>query len=286
MEWYNDFTINLSWLGIVAGAIALLALALGAWSWWSGRKRTASLEQTLADADTERQQQRAQLAKLQEDVARQQEAQSREQMAMAHLRTYQDSLLLAAQDLQSKLFNILRLHLFRNFYFDGSFSEKEYAVENTLYVIAEYLCWVEIIRREHQFLTNVQEQQSRKMMDYAGVITQLFLTSGLPSTFRVFRGEQRAIGEIMLTAADSSLAQYEPIGYAAFLNMRKDEDFSRWFRQLRMDIDDLANGGGSTERLVRVQNALIDLIDSLDPGYVKVPQDIRAKVQPSEVSLP
>jgi hypothetical protein len=78
-------------------------------------------------------------------------------MAMVHLRTYQDSLLRAAQDLQTKLFNILRLHLFRNFYFDGSFSEKEYAVENTLYVVAEYLCWVEIIRLERQFLTDAQE---------------------------------------------------------------------------------------------------------------------------------
>jgi hypothetical protein len=219
-------------------------------------------------------------------VARQQEAESREQMAMAHLRTYQDSLLRAAQDLQTKLFNILRLHLFRNFYFDGSFSEKEYAVENTLYVIAEYLCWVEIIRREHQFLTNVQEQQNRKMMDYIGLVTQLFLTSGLPSTFRVFRGEQRAIGAIMLTPPNSSSARHEPIGYATFLKMRKDEDFSRWFRQLRMDIDDLANGGGGAERLVRLQNALIGLIDSLDPGYAKVPQDIRSKVQTSEVSLP
>jgi hypothetical protein len=68
--------------------------------------------------------------------------------------------------------------------------------------------------------------------------------------------------------------------------MRKDEDFSRWFRQLRMDIDGLANGGGGAERLVRLQNALIDLIDSLDPGYAKAPQDIRSKVQTSEVSLP
>jgi hypothetical protein len=90
----------------------------------------------------------------------------------------------------------------------------------------------------------------------------------------------------MLTAPDFKVARREPIGYAAFLKMRKDEDFSPWFRQLRMDIDDLANGGGSAERLVRLQNALIDLIDSLDPGYAKVPQDIRSKVQASEVSLP
>jgi hypothetical protein len=145
---------------------------------------------------------------------------------------------------------------------------------------------VEIIRREAQFLTDIQERQNRRMMDYVGVVTQLFLTSGLPSTFRVFRGEQRAIGEIMLAAPDPNSARRESIGYASFLKMRKDEDFSRWFRQLRMDIDDLANAGGSAERLVRLQNALVDLIDCLDPGYDKVPQDIRSKVQTSEVSLP
>jgi hypothetical protein len=29
MEWYKDFTVNLSWLGIVAGTIAVVALGWG-----------------------------------------------------------------------------------------------------------------------------------------------------------------------------------------------------------------------------------------------------------------
>jgi hypothetical protein len=90
----------------------------------------------------------------------------------------------------------------------------------------------------------------------------------------------------MMTSTDHNSNRREPIGYAYFLKMRKDEEFSRWFRKLRMDIDDLANGGGNADRLVRLQNALVDLIDILDPDYARVPQNIRGKVQMSEVSLP
>jgi hypothetical protein len=286
MEWYKDFTANLSWLGIVAGTIAVVALGWGVWWWRASRKRVEALEKVLAGANATAEQQQAQIASLHEAVAAQQQAQNRENIALALLRTYQDSLLQAAQDLQSKLFNILRLHLLRNFYFDGSFSEKEYSVENTLYVVSGYLCWVEVIRREVQFLSAAQEQQSQRMMQSLGNVAEVFLTSSLPATFRIFRGEQRAIGEIMMTSTDHNSNRREPIGYASFLKMRKDEEFSRWFRKLRMDIDDLANGGGNADRLVRLQNALVDLIDILDPDYARVPQNIRGKVQMSEVSLP
>jgi hypothetical protein len=286
MEWYKDFTVNLSWLGIVAGTIAVVALGWGVWWWRASRKRVEALEKALAGANATAEQQQAQIASLHEAVAAQQQTQSRENIALALLRTYQDSLLQAAQDLQSKLFNILRLHLLRNFYFDGSFSEKEYSVENTLYVVSGYLCWVEVIRREVQFLSAAQEQQSQRMMQSLGNVAEVFLTSSLPATFRIFRGEQRAIGEIMMTSTDHNSNRREPIGYASFLKMRKDEEFSRWFRKLRMDIDDLANGGGNADRLVRLQNALVDLIDILDPDYARVPQNIRGKVQMSEVSLP
>jgi hypothetical protein len=286
MEWYKDFTVNLSWLGIVAGTIAVVALGWGVWWWRASRKRVEALEKALAGANATAEQQQAQIASLHEAVAAQQQTQSRENIALALLRTYQDSLLQAAQDLQSKLFNILRLHLLRNCYFDGSFSEKEYSVENTLYVVSGYLCWVEVIRREVQFLSAAQEQQSQRMMQSLGNVAEVFLTSSLPATFRIFRGEQRAIGEIMMTSTDHNSNRREPIGYASFLKMRKDEEFSRWFRKLRMDIDDLANGGGNADRLVRLQNALVDLIDILDPEYARVPQNIRGKVQMSEVSLP
>jgi hypothetical protein len=286
MEWYKDFTANLSWLGIVAGTIAVVALGWGVWWWRASRKRVEALEKALAGANATAEQQQVQIAGLHEAVAAQQQAQNRENIALALLRTYQDSLLQAAQDLQSKLFNTLRLHLLRNFYFDGSFSEKEYSVENTLYVVSGYLCWVEVIRREVQFLSAAQEQQSQRMMQSLGNVAEVFLTSSLPATFRIFRGEQRAIGEIMMTSTDHNSNRREPIGYAYFLKMRKDEEFSRWFRKLRMDIDDLANGGGNADRLVRLQNALVDLIDILDPDYARVPQNIRGKVQMSEVSLP
>jgi hypothetical protein len=90
----------------------------------------------------------------------------------------------------------------------------------------------------------------------------------------------------MMTSTEHNSDRREPIGYAAFLKMRKDEGFSRWFRKLRMDIDDLADGGGNADRLVRLQNALADLIDILDPGYAPGPQNVRGEVHMSEMLLP
>ena len=68
--------------------------------------------------------------------------------------------------------------------------------------------------------------------------------------------------------------------------MQDEPAFSRWFRKLRGDIDELARGGGNHERLVRLQNALVDLVGYLDPKGLKCPMDRRDKVPVEDVSIP
>ncbi|HEU0020100.1 MAG TPA: hypothetical protein VFR55_00275 [Dehalococcoidia bacterium] len=82
---------------------------------------------------------------------------------------------------------------------NGTEVEQEYTIENTLYVIAGYLGWVEIIRREVQFIDLGSDEVNLTLIGLTDSISEAFLSSELPGPFRIFQGEQRAIGEIMMT---------------------------------------------------------------------------------------
>jgi len=277
------------WVAIVAGVFAIGNVVLSYWLKTSSDRRAGELETELSQERDERQQQhQTQIVRLQDELEQRREQQSRAYVAQELMRTYQDPLLRSAIDLQSKFFNILTLHLLDKFYNNGTEVEKEYALDNTLYVIAEYLGWVEIVRREVQFIELGNDEKNRALVHLIDSISQSFLDSQLPQTFRIFRGEQRAIGELMMTYLPSDEGPYrrECIGYATFLEFQGKPDFSRWFRKLRDDIDELAKGHGDPVRLVSLHNNLIDLIGYLDPEGLKCPTDRRARVLVDEVSIP
>ena len=244
------------------------------------------MQRGLTQETQERQQQyQVQIVRLQDELEQRREQQSRAYVAQELMRTYHDPMLRSAIDLQSKLFNILKLHLLDKWYNNGTEVEKEYAIENTLYVIAEYLGWKEIVRREVQYIDLGNDEENRDLVLLIDSISESFLRNDLPEPFRIFRGEQRAIGELMMTSEDGPNRR-ECIGYARFLEMQETMTFSRWFRKLRSDIDELAEGRGDPGRLVDLQNALIDLIGNLDPEGLKYPMDRRAGVTTGEVVIP
>src|SRR5688572_12640357 len=74
---------------------------------------------------------------------------------------YRDPLLQASFDLQSRIYNIAEQGFLRRHYLEDSEASREYACENTLYVLAEYLGWVEILRREVRFLELGDEVANR-----------------------------------------------------------------------------------------------------------------------------
>ena len=119
------------------------------------------------------------------------------------------------------------------YYVHGDASERAYAVDNTLYVVGEFFAWIEIVRREVQFLDLGAEMSSKRLIDQIDEIRSTFSRDDLAPVFKVFRGEQRAIGEIMSTGLPSvpnfSGPRSESIGYASFADRRKDPDFSKWF---------------------------------------------------------
>jgi hypothetical protein len=104
-------------------------------------------------------------------------------------------------------------------------------------------------------------------------------------TFRVFRGEQRAIGEVMAVPVPDRPGSHECLGYASFVARQDDPAFSRWFAKLRADLAVLADDlEGRGERVAALQSALMDLIDFLDPGMLHFPQHFRQKIGPDPSS--
>ena len=111
-------------------------------------------------------------------------------------------------------------------------------------------------------------------------ICNLFLDSRLGKVLRIFRGDQRAIGELMITNNKYANSAY-CLGYAKFIQRAQDEDFKYWFNPLREQLDILSTDEleNNTERLQQLQHALVDLMDFLDPNYLRHPQERRNKIE-------
>ena len=65
---------------------------------------------------------------------------------------YREPLLRAASDLQSRIYDIVGQKFLACHLQQGGPADQEYACRNTMFVFAEYLGWVEILRRGVQFL--------------------------------------------------------------------------------------------------------------------------------------
>jgi hypothetical protein len=80
-----------------------------------------------------------------------------------------------------------------------------------------------------------------------------------PRALRLFRGEQRAIGELMMIPTDDPVsARHESMGYVQFCaRLGSDAAFAQWFQRLRDDIDAIAVDKRSEHsRLIILQNRL------------------------------
>jgi len=194
---------------------------------------------------------------------------------------YRTPLLHAAFDLQTRLYNIGKKDFLAWSYLgEGPEQQKEYAATNTLYLIAQYLCYSEIIRRGVLFLDPIDRKRQKSLMEAAGRVQQAFATTEIDDeALRLFRGEQRAIGETMLV--ESSMAtpnspRWDCMGYAEFVKRLPEPEVGRWFATLRHSIEVLASDpGGHRRRLVELQRFLLDLVALLDPQCEQVPSRLR-----------
>jgi hypothetical protein len=199
---------------------------------------------------------------------------------------YRDPLLAAVFDLQSRLYNIVAQDFLEHYVRRerGGESARQYAVENTLHLLAEYLAWVEIIRREIQFLDLGEELANRRWVQALERVRDVLARDDIDPVLRVFRGEQRAIGETMtvvLKDSDSGRVR-ESLGYAEFVARRREPCFARWFGKLEADLNTLASEPAEhLDRAVLLQHSLIDVLDVLDEECSRFPAERRSRLTTS-----
>lgn len=188
---------------------------------------------------------------------------------------YRDPLGQAAYDLQSRLFNILKQELIERYVNLGTDRTRSYVINNTVFLIAQYFAWTEIIRKEIQFIDLGENEQTRRLTRLRDTIYSLWQTDSFHPLFRFFAGEQRAIGENMIIEGPRGP---ECIGYAAFLNSSTHND-DQLLAALRSDTLELSTLLPAARlRLSKLQHALIDLLEFLDPDGIRFPLDRRLKV--------
>jgi hypothetical protein len=213
---------------------------------------------------------------------------SREQMD--YMGRYRDSLLWAAFDLQSRIHNILhgfevgrrpgRRGFLVAFLVEGTEQQANYVRRSTAFVFAEYLGWVEIFRRDLQFLDLGDSKANRRTMFLLATISETLSASSTSEIecFRIFRANQRALGEVMIDP-DSKPGERRCLGYAAFCaTLISGAASAEWVQEL-IDHVELAarEPGKAQDRLTRLQHQLIDLIDLLDPEGQRFPSTQRTR---------
>jgi hypothetical protein len=195
------------------------------------------------------------------------------------LARYSEPLARAAFDLQSRLYNIHRLG-----FLTASNIPEPYRRLSTLWFYGQFLAWVEIIRREVQVIDFGDVQRTAQLQRQLFDVVDIVASDSIPDAqFRVFRANQRAIGESMVTERTTGEhLRSDSLGYAEFVQrMEADPAFARWFDGLDRNITALVNGGSPGVRLVLTQRALIDLINFIDPNWIRFPDpNERGKLSP------
>jgi hypothetical protein len=223
------------------------------------------------------------------DLERQRRKETEAEAAERILHQYRDPLLDAAHTLQARLYNIVRQDYLGRYLHCGDPDEERYARNYTLFAVAEYLCWVEILRRELRFLDLGKVDDNRKLLALLTQVQYTFQTERIRAPFQLFRGKQRAIAEVTMIATNAIEGpRTECMGYATFAGkLDSDPEFARWFAPLSEDIDTVARSGDEQKvRLTRLQRDLIDLIDFLDKDSIRIPNDFRARLpEPSPEAI-
>jgi hypothetical protein len=249
-----------NWIGAASAVISVFgAIVAGVMTTWSNKKAR----------------------RLDAALQRQEREQTKAEQAELLISRYREPLMLSAQSLQSRLFNAVRDEYLPVYLHHEDEEERRYARDFTVYTLAEYLCWVEIIRRELRFLDLGAEESNREFTRLLLVVTNTMSNQVMPQTqFRLFRGQQRAIGELMMETIPGT-HHSDCITYPEFTR-RLDEDptFRTWFRRLLADVDVIADSDlDGNKRIIKMQWALIDLIDFLDPDKVRLGADYREKFE-------
>ena len=91
---------------------------------------------------------------------------------------FTEPLLQAVFNLETRIYNIVELDFFvASITPDSSEEDREYAVLNTLYVVGQYFCWCEILRRDSQFVDPRDDERNCEVMRTLEAVRDTFTDS-------------------------------------------------------------------------------------------------------------
>lgn len=232
-----------------AGVVALVAAVLGVFNTLRQSKTDERMARLKTDLDAEIHMRTALI--------------DRELRAEDVLSKYRAPLAAAAFDLQSRLYNILELDFLE--LWGGTHARADDAIRTTMFRLAQYFGWSEILRRSIQFLSFPEIEETRRVTRLQQEVAQRFLTHKDGTALMIWSDEQRAIGEQMIV---ESQGEIRCMGYAAF-HEACDDTFAPWCERLRAEL-----GSEPAQRRMReAQNILCELVEALDPGGLRYAHD-------------
>jgi len=231
----------------ISGVIALASAMISAWA----QLRVKGLEQ----------------------AAKEEEIRSQ---ARTVLDRYRAPLVDAAWDLGDRFSAIIDEGFFTTY--NGA-HRREAAIQSTLFRVAQYLGWAEVIRRDVQILRLDSATSTRQTAYLLDLITRRFATGWYasseghdvakrwiagyqrgdipPGHLMLWQEEQRGIGERMIIGDGPTRC----MGYAAFLD-RYDKGFQRVLAEFSVGLT--IAGVAKSLRLVELRDALAKLVEQLD----------------------
>jgi hypothetical protein len=237
-----------AWIGFAGGVIAALISATVA---VRQARMMEGLTRLESDLETER---HRQAAAFDQSLA-----------AEGVLTRYREPLAAAAFDLQSRIYNILRLDFFGK-YTNGN-GRADDAVATTVFRLAQYFGWTEILRRDIQFLSFPEDADTRRVAHLQAEIARCFLTDRYGSALMIWRDEQRAIGEHMIVEEHGKVLC---MGYARFSDTCA-VTFGALRDRVRLDVSDAT----VHNRLRDAQHLLCELVETLDRRRVRYTEDLQ-----------
>ncbi|HEY0323805.1 MAG TPA: hypothetical protein VGC66_22830 [Pyrinomonadaceae bacterium] len=183
-----------------------------------------------------------------------------------HLRAmerYVSPLIHATYDLQSRIYNITVNKFIENNLASPKTEHAGYAVENSMFLIAQYFCWWELIRRETQFIDLGRWRKTSALSSSLDELTTIWRDA-----FRVHPGEQRAIGERMIQKGSRGS---QCMGYADFLDALQQGRIP-YSHRLEKEIKEIPNRKEKGS-LIHLHRALLRVITLLDPKHRRFPKD-------------
>ena len=199
-----------------------------------------------------------------------------ESRAKLRAERYQEPLVLAAEQLRSRVWNIRNARFLERYLLQGSEAEAEYARNSTLWFVGLYVCFEDILEREVQYLTFQGEERTRLLQRHIHDVRKAFATDKLEPPFRVFRTNQKAIGEVVRTVERDAEGNDRTgcMGFSEFSTCMQDEGVNRWLNPLASDIQFIARNPAFS-RLQSIESALESLVLFVDDQGIRFPHPSR-----------